>query len=71
MSLRGDVDKSRDPRLGQLMTILIIAAIIIAVGILVLIFIIIPEKNEMEQTNTDYLPPDCYKLNGKIICPKR
>jgi hypothetical protein len=50
---------------------MIIAAIIIAATILVLIFIIIPEKNELEQTNTDYLPPDCYKLNGKIICPKR
>jgi hypothetical protein len=53
------------------MTIMIIAAIITAAGILVLTFIIVPEKNELEQTNTDYLPPDCYKLNGKIICPKR
>jgi hypothetical protein len=49
---------------------LIIAAIIIAVGILVVIFLIIPEKDELEKANTNYLPPDCYLLNGKIICPK-
>ncbi|HEX5920893.1 MAG TPA: hypothetical protein VFY55_03855 [Nitrososphaeraceae archaeon] len=71
MSSRGNVDKSGYTRLGQRTTITIIAAIIIAATILVLIFIIIPEKNQLEQTNTDYLPPDCYKLNGKIICPKR
>jgi len=57
--------------LGQLKTILLIAAIIIAAIILVVIFVIIPEKNELEKTNTNYLPPDCYSLNGKIICPKR
>jgi len=50
---------------------LLIAAIIIAAIILVVIFVIIPEKNELEKTNTNYLPPDCYSLNGKIICPKR
>ena len=71
MSSRGNVDKSRYLRLGQRTTIMIIAAIIIAATILVLIFIIIPEKNELEKTNTNYLPPDCYSLNGKIICPKR
>jgi len=57
--------------LGQRTTILIIAAIIIAASILVVIFLIIPEKNELENANTNYLPPDCYSLNGKIICPKR
>ena len=71
MSFRSNVDKSRYPRLGQRMTIVIIAAIIIAATMLVLIFVIIPEKNQLEQTNSDYLPPDCYNLNGKIICPKR
>ena len=71
MSSRDDVDKSRYPRLGQRTTILIIAAIIIAAGILTVVFRIIPEKNELENTNTNELPPDCYSLNGKIICPKR
>ena len=71
MSSRGNVDKSRYPRLGQRMTIVIIAAIIIAATILVVIFLIMPEKNELEKANTNYLRPDCYSLNGKIICPKR
>ena len=53
------------------MTILIIAAIIIAAIMFVVIFLIIPEKNELEKANTNYLPPDCYSLNGKITCPKR
>jgi hypothetical protein len=71
MSFRGHTGNSRNAILGQRTTILIIAAIIISVGILVVIFLIIPEKNELEKANTNYLPPDCYSLNGKIICPKR
>lgn len=71
MSLRDHFDNSRNAILGQRTTILIIAAIIIAVGILVVIFLIMPEKNELEKANTNYLPPDCYLVNGKIICPKR
>jgi hypothetical protein len=46
---------------------LIIAAIVIVVTILVVISVIIPEKNEMEKSNTNYLPAICYSLNGKII----
>ena len=71
MSFRSNIDKSRYPRLGQRTTIMIVAAIIIAATILIVIFLIMPEKNELEKANTNYLPPDCYSLNGKIICPKR
>ena len=70
MSSRSHIDKSRNSILGERTTILIIAAIIIAISMFVVIFIIIPEKNELDNTNTNYLPPDCYSLNGKTICPK-
>ena len=68
--LKDVIDKSRNSKLGQRKTIFLIAAIIIAAIILVVIFLIIPEENELEKINTNYLPPDCYSLNGKIICPK-
>ena len=64
-------DNSRIPRLRQRKTLLIIAAIIIAATIFALVFFFMDKNNELENTNTNYLPPNCYSLNGAIICPNK
>ena len=75
MPFRGKTDNSRIPRLRQRKTLLIIAAIIIAATIFVLVFFFMDENNELENTNTNtntnYLPPNCYSINGEIICPNK
>jgi uncharacterized membrane protein YukC len=50
---------------------MIIAAIIIAATIFALVFFFMDKNNELENTNTNYLPPNCYSLNGEIICPNK
>jgi hypothetical protein len=50
---------------------LIITAIIIAVTIFAVGFFFMDENNELENTNTNYLPPNCYSVNGEIICPNK
>jgi flagellar basal body-associated protein FliL len=71
MPFQGNTDNSRIPRLRQRKTLLIIAAIIIAATMFAVIFFFVDENNESENTNTKYLPSDCYLLNGKIICPNK
>jgi flagellar basal body-associated protein FliL len=76
MPFREKNDNSRIPRLRQRKTLLIIAAIaaiIIAPTVFVLVFFFMDENNETgnTNTNTNYLPPNCYSINGEIICPKK
>ena len=75
MPFREKTNNSRISRLRQRKTLLIIAAIIIAATIFVLVFFSMNENNETENTNintnTNYLPPNCYSINGEIICPNK
>jgi hypothetical protein len=73
MPFREKTNNSRMPRLRQRKKLLIIAAIIIAATIFVLVFFFMDENNELENTNTNtsYLPPNCYSINGEIKCPKK
>ncbi len=71
MPFQGKTDNSRIPKLRQRKTQLIIAAIIIAATIFALVFFFMDKNNELENTNTNYLPPNCYSLNGEIICPNK
>ena len=61
------VNNSRISRLFQRKIALIIIAIIIAATIWAMIFFFGDENNKSK--NTKYLPPNCYLLNDKIICP--
>ena len=69
MSFRDNVDHSKISRLLQRKIILIIIAIIIAAAIFAVMFFFMDNDNQLEKTK--YLPPDCYSLNGKIVCPNR
>ena len=71
MPFRGKTDNSRIPRLRQRKTLMIIAAIIISATIFALVFFFMDKNNELENTNADYLPLNCYSLNGEIICPNK
>jgi len=66
MSIRG-VNNSRISRLLQRKITLIIIAIIVAAIIWAIMFFFGDENNKSK--NTKYLPPNCYSLNDKIICP--
>ncbi|MDW0247958.1 MAG: hypothetical protein QOB17_11105, partial [Nitrososphaeraceae archaeon] len=71
MPFRENTNNSSISRLRQRKTLFIIAAIIIGATIFVLVFFFMDENNELENTNTNtnYLPPNCYSINGEIICP--
>jgi len=66
-NLREGVNNSRISKLLQPKITLIIIAIIIAATIWAMIFFFGDENNKSK--NTKYLPPNCYLLNDKIICP--
>ena len=61
------VNNSRISKLLRPKITLIIIAIIIAATIWAMIFFFGDENNKSK--NTKYLPPNCYLLNDKIICP--
>ncbi|MDW0213454.1 MAG: hypothetical protein QOA16_04620 [Nitrososphaeraceae archaeon] len=73
MPFRENTNNSSISRLRQRKTLFIIAAIIIGATIFVLVFFFMDENNELENTNTNtnYLPPNCYSINGEIICPNK
>ena len=73
MPFREKTNNSSISRLRQRKTLFIIAAIIIGATIFVLVFFFMDENNELENTNTNtnYLPPNCYSINGEIICPNK
>ncbi|MDW3614916.1 MAG: hypothetical protein QN773_10625 [Nitrososphaeraceae archaeon] len=75
MPFRENTNNSSISRLRQRKTLFIIAAIIIGATIFVLVFFFMDENNELEDTNTNtntnYLPPNCYSINGEIICPNK
>lgn len=66
MPLLRDFEKVTIPRLHQRKVILIIVAIIIAAAIFAVMFFFVGENNKLQNKN---LPPNCYSLNGEIICP--
>ncbi|MDW0223605.1 MAG: hypothetical protein QOC40_10860 [Nitrososphaeraceae archaeon] len=72
MPFRENTNNSSISRLRQRKTLFIIAAIIIGATIFVLVFFFMDENNELENTNTNtnYLP-NCYSINGEIICPNK
>jgi predicted secreted protein len=53
---------------NRLKTIIIIAVVVS--GIIFGIFYFAGHYNTLSDTTTNYLPPNCYSLNGKQICPK-
>jgi flagellar basal body-associated protein FliL len=65
MPLRGNSEKVTTPKLRQRKVIMIIVAIIIAAAIFA-VFFFVGENNKLQGKN---LPPNCYSLNGEIICP--
>jgi hypothetical protein len=52
---------------------IILAIIIIAgagIAFAVWFFFVSDAYNSIDEAN-NYLPPDCYSINGKQVCPKR
>jgi hypothetical protein len=72
MTLRKDNDKfnqsKRFLRKNIILAIIIVAGAGIAVA--VWFFFVSDAYNTINDTN-NYLPPDCYSINGKQICPKK
>lgn len=61
-----DVDNFNVSRINRRLKIIIIAVVI--AGIIFGLFYFAGHYNTPEDT-TNYLPPNCYSLNGKQICP--
>jgi hypothetical protein len=50
--------------------VVIIIISVVSVTLSVVWFFLIPHARNLENAN-NVLPPDCYSVNGKQICPKR
>ncbi|MGB5091137.1 MAG: hypothetical protein WBN72_09360 [Nitrososphaeraceae archaeon] len=65
-----DIDRRSTRFFGKriLFAIIIVLVAGLAFG---LWFFFISDSNNAIENNDNYLPPDCYSLNGKQICPKQ
>jgi hypothetical protein len=70
MTFPEDIDRRSTRFFGKRMLLAII--IVLAAGLTFgLWFFFISDSNNAIENNDSFLPPDCYSLNGKQICPKR
>jgi hypothetical protein len=72
MTLRKENDKSNQSkrflRKNIILAIIIVAGSGIAFGVW---FFLISDAYNSTNDSSNYLPPGCYSINGKQICPKK
>ena len=72
MTFPKDVDNSNAPsRLFSRRLILAIIIVLVAGLTFGLWFFFISDSNDATENSNIYLPPNCYSVNGKQICPPK
>jgi hypothetical protein len=70
-SVRRDEDSKQSRRLLSRRLILLIIIILVASIAFCVWFFFISGLTDNINKSANYLPPDCYSINGKQICPSK